>query len=259
MCTTVILRRPGHAWPLLLAANRDELRTRPWRPPARHWSSRADVVAGLDEEAGGTWLGLNDHGVAAAVLNRVGSLGPQAGKRSRGELVLEALDHADAAAAVDAMSHLDPAAYRSFNLVIADSHEAHWVRNLGQADTAAVERFEIPEGLSMLTARDLNDPSSPRIHAYLERFRRATVPDPESGDWRTWQALMAERAAPGEDDPTAAMTIVTDSDFETTSSSLIALPAADFGEQTRRPVWLFAAGRPDLVDYGAVEAIAEIQ
>ncbi|MGY9055065.1 MAG: NRDE family protein, partial [Alphaproteobacteria bacterium] len=36
MCTVVILRRPGHAWPLLMAANRDEMRGRAWSPPGRH-------------------------------------------------------------------------------------------------------------------------------------------------------------------------------------------------------------------------------
>src|SRR5689334_23299078 len=115
MCTVVIQRRPNHPWPVLIAANRDEMGDRPWRAPARHWPDRPDVVAGLDELAGGSWLGLNDAGVVAGILNREGTLGPAAGKRSRGELVLEALDHADAAEAARALSHLDPRAYRPFN------------------------------------------------------------------------------------------------------------------------------------------------
>jgi len=89
MCTLVIHRRPKAAWPLILAANRDELDNRPWRTPARHWPDRPEVVAGQDVLAGGSWLGINDDGVIAAVLNRPGTLGPEAGKRSRGELVLE--------------------------------------------------------------------------------------------------------------------------------------------------------------------------
>jgi uncharacterized protein with NRDE domain len=64
------------------------------------------LVAGLDVLAGGSWLGINDWGLVAAVLNRHGSLGPEANRRSRGELVLEALDHADAVAAAEALSHL---------------------------------------------------------------------------------------------------------------------------------------------------------
>ncbi|NBP73538.1 MAG: hypothetical protein EBU57_10365, partial [Alphaproteobacteria bacterium] len=67
MCTVVILRRPGHDWPLLIAANRDEMAGRPWDPPARHWPDRENVVAGIDRLAGGTWMGLNDEGVAACI------------------------------------------------------------------------------------------------------------------------------------------------------------------------------------------------
>ena len=81
MCTLVLLRRPKTPWPLLLAANRDELRTRPSRPPARHWPDRPQVRGGLDVTAGGTWLGVNDDGLVAAVLNRRGTLGPEPGKR----------------------------------------------------------------------------------------------------------------------------------------------------------------------------------
>jgi uncharacterized protein with NRDE domain len=104
MCTLAILRRPDHDWPVIIGANRDEMIDRPADPPDRHWPDRAEVVAGRDRLAGGSWLGLNDWGVAAAVLNRHGSLGPAAGQRSRGELVLEALDHADAVAAARALA-----------------------------------------------------------------------------------------------------------------------------------------------------------
>ena len=48
MCTLVVLRRPDAAWPLLIAANRDELRSRPSRPPGRHWPDRQHVRGGLD-------------------------------------------------------------------------------------------------------------------------------------------------------------------------------------------------------------------
>src|SRR5256712_10677077 len=98
MCTLVIRRRREHAWPVIIGANRDEMIDRPAKPPGRHWPDRTEVVAGLDLLAGGSWLGLNDWGVAAAVLNRHGSLGPEAGLRSRGGPGLEGLDHADAGA-----------------------------------------------------------------------------------------------------------------------------------------------------------------
>ena len=126
MCTLILLRRPGHDWPLILAANRDETTSRPWLAPARHWQEYPNVVAGADQLAGGSWLGLNDEGVAAIIMNRYGSLGPQAGRRSRGELVLKALAHSAATAAATALTELEPALYRSFNLVVADHREAIW-------------------------------------------------------------------------------------------------------------------------------------
>jgi len=79
MCTVVLLSRPGHDWPVLIGANRDEMADRPWDPPARHWADRPEVVAGRDRLAGGSWLGLNDRGLVAGVLNRVDSLGPRPG------------------------------------------------------------------------------------------------------------------------------------------------------------------------------------
>jgi hypothetical protein len=249
MCTLVILRRPGHDWPLLLAANRDEMRDRPWRAPARHWPDRPEVVAGIDELAGGTWLGLNDHGVVASILNRRGTLGPAAGKRSRGELVLDALDHADAADAARALAALEPTAYRPFNMVLADDRDAFWLKSLGEG---RIRIAPLPTGLSMLTAYDLNDPASPRIAFNLPRFEAAAVPDPDGGDWRAWEALLASREAPPGGAEEGMMNIALPSGFGTSSSSLLALP--DRGrEHDRRPVWRFAAGPPDSHPFEAVK------
>ena len=247
MCTVVFLRRPGHDWPLIIAANRDERVERPWRPPARHWPDR-DIVAGLDELAGGTWLGINNHGVVAGVLNRPGTLGPAAGLRSRGELPLEALDHADAVAAVAALARLDARAWRPFNMFVADNRDAFWIRSLGGDAPDAITVHEVPEGLSMLTAHDLNDTTSARIRYYLPRFRAAAVPDPNRNDWSAWQALLASRATEAGCGPRSAMTVVTPEGFGTTSSSLIALPSVAAAPKVK-PVWKFGRGHSDSIRY----------
>lgn len=263
MCTVVLLRRPGHAWPLIIAANRDEMVDRPWRPPARHWPDRADVIAGLDDLADGSWMGLNDDGVVAAMLNRHGTLGPKAGKRSRGELVLEALDHADATDAAEALADLDGGAYRPFNMVIADNRDAWWLRHAGRED-GHVEAHRIPEGLSMVTAFDLDDDSDPRIHVHRPRFARTPPPDPEADDWDGWEHLLASHETgagrPGgslEDghtegaDRRGAMCFTTARGFQTVCSSVLALPSVASVEV--RPVWRFAAGPPDTTAFQQVD------
>jgi hypothetical protein len=241
MCTVVLLRRPGHRWPLLLAANRDEMISRPARPPGRHWPDRADVVAGLDELAGGSWLGLNDSGAAAAILNRHGTLGPAEVRRSRGELVLEALDHADAAAAAEALAALDPRAYRPFNMIVADNRDALWLRHADPTGVIPPDVLPVPAGLSMIEAGDLDDRGSRRIAAFQPRFAAPPPPDPEGGDWAAWEALL-DAAPTDPDDPRSGMNFETAGGFGTVSSALIALPAPGVAEG--RPVFRHAARRP---------------
>jgi len=246
MCTVIILRRSDHRWPILIAANRDEMAERPWAPPGRHWPDRPNVVAGLDELAGGSWLGLNDEGVTAAILNRMGTLGPQPDKRSRGELVLEALDHADAVEAADALIHLDPGAYRPFNMVIADNRDAYWLR----ADGRSVQAFPLEEGITMLSAFERNDETDPRTRLFLPRFQNTPFPDPDDGHWQDWQALLATKAPHGMQDREAGLTFQLDNGFGTRSSALIALPSIEHPEID--PVFLFAPGPPDQARYRPV-------
>ncbi len=240
MCTLVILRRPEHAWPVVIGANRDEMIDRLALPPGRHWPDRAEVTAGLDLLAGGSWLGINDWGVAAAVLNRHGSLGPAAGQRSRGELVLEALDHADAVAAATALAHLDPAAYRTFNLIVADNRDAFWLRHSGPGP---IEARPLADGLSLIAAGDLNEAETPRVALAGPRFRAAPAPDPDRGDWTHWQDLLGDDKAPPGAPAEAALRFRTTHGFATVSSALIALPAAPSPE--RRAIFRFAAWLPE--------------
>jgi len=243
MCTLLLLRRPGARWPLLLVANRDEREGRPWLPPGRHWPQQPGVVAGLDQLAGGSWLGINDQGVVAAVTNRAGTLGPSVDCKSRGDLVLQALHHPDAAGAAAALRQLPPTDYRPFNLVLADSREAHWIAH--RSPDAGLECTALPVGLTMLTDRDINAEDSPRIRHYRPLFIAAENPDPgrEEG-WQAWQRLLASRSGATQDQPRTAMTVA-DGDFATLSSSLIALPATGRGGA----VWLFAPGPPDRTAY----------
>ena len=223
MCTLILLHRPGHPWPLLVAANRDERLDRPWDPPAEHWPG---LTGGRDRTGGGTWMALNRHGVMAAVLNRVGSLGPAPGKRSRGELPLLALAAPTAAAA--AARAWDAAAYRPFNMVLADRHGGWFLAGLGEGRPVATA---LPPGLSMITAHPPNDLASPRVARHLPRWQGAPPPETPD-DWGAWPGLLAD---PG-GSPAEALNVPPRGGFGTVCASLLAL-----GETAR---WDFADGPP---------------
>lgn len=214
---------------------------RAWDPPAAYWPEERDLIAGRDRSGGGTWMGINRHGVVAAVLNRPGSLGPTAGKRSRGELPLIALAHASAADAAAAIVATDAGAWRSYNLVLADRQGAVFVRGLGQGSP---EALPLSSGLHMVTAHDPDDPESPRVSRHLARFRAARPPEP--GNWADWQAILADRSGP----PGEQINVVPRAGFGTVCSSLLALPASG------SPVWLFAAGPPDRADFRPIATAA---
>lgn len=244
MCTVVVLVRPGHRYPVLIAANRDEMNGRPWRAPGFHWPGHPGVVGGLDELAGGTWLAANQAGLVAAMLNRPDSLGPQDGKKSRGELPLMALEAADLATAVRRTTGINGREYRSFNMLIAGPDGAFWIRFSGDEPDGHPTAHTIPEGLHMLTAYDLDDTDSARIRRHLPLFDDAATPDPATDDWSAWIERLADRASESGSGESGAMTIGGTTGFGTVSSSLLALE-----DRPKAPIWLFAGGQPDKVSF----------
>jgi uncharacterized protein with NRDE domain len=120
MCILAIAFHVHPQFPLIIASNRDEFVARPTQPLAP-WEDDSGIVAGRDLEAGGTWLGVNRERRVAALTNFRDPSESGLSKRSRGELVVAALrpdQPIDAALQACASQR---AAYRGFNLVVADS------------------------------------------------------------------------------------------------------------------------------------------
>ena len=218
----------------MLAANRDERLDRAWDLPEAHWPDRPGVIAGRDRSGGGTWMGINSHGVVAAVLNRQGSLGPAPDKRSRGELPLLALGQPTAALAAEALSGLDAGSWRRFNMVLADPGGGIFLRGLG---AGKVEWWSLEPGCHMVTAHDVDDPESPRVARHLHRFAETPPASPET--WDAWRDILADRSgAVGQQ-----INVVPRGGFGTVCSSLLAL------SPTGQAVWQFAAGPPDAAPF----------
>ena len=223
MCTYAFHFDPSAQWPFIIAGNRDEMQARPWSAPADHWPDRPGVIAGLDQTAGGSWAGMNDDGVVACILNRWDTLGPADGKRSRGEIVLDALDYADAADAADALSALAPEAYRGFNLILADNRDCFWLRLV---EGGNVDVHKVPVGTHLISHGDLDDMSARRIERFLPQFKSLGTPrDPDDAQaWSMWRGLLSDGSLDPKDDPKSALRVdMPQIGFGTSSQSFMAL------------------------------------
>ncbi len=136
MCLLLAVRDPA-ACRLWLAANRDERVARPWRSPTLI-SHHPPVFGGVDLEGGGTWLAVNlASGFVVGVTNA--NLGARSGRRSRGQLVLEAATQGSLADALALLAEVDVDSYGAFNLMLADTAAAFVATNYPEARIEPVE------------------------------------------------------------------------------------------------------------------------
>jgi uncharacterized protein with NRDE domain len=171
MCLLIMISGVVPGIPLIVAANRDERRDRPAVAMTRldETPGGLAILGGRDEVGGGTWLATNAAGVVAGLTNRPLRDGPDAAKRSRGELPLALAVHPTAAAAVAAFGdEIDPGLYNPSWLFVADRHDGFFVDVTG-TDRVVVER--LGPGVHVLENRTVHEPS-----AKVERVRQLLDP-----------------------------------------------------------------------------------
>ena len=122
MCTASWLIQPQG---FELFFNRDEsLRRGLARAPERLVLGDVRALLPVDPDAGGTWLGVNQHGLALALLNGADTRVADGEPRSRGLLVRELLAAHDGDAALAALERETLARYRGFTLAVFEpGHE----------------------------------------------------------------------------------------------------------------------------------------
>jgi uncharacterized protein with NRDE domain len=105
-----------------LRCNRDERRDRPMaRPPALHRLQHRTAIFPVDPASQGTWVGVNDVGLAAAILNRTAESMPASDgepRASRGQIVPALLACASTDEALDRCADFDLRAFDRFRLLI---------------------------------------------------------------------------------------------------------------------------------------------
>ena len=119
MCTvTVVPYDDG----LRLVCNRDERLDRPAAiPPMDYVIRQRTAIYPRDPLGGGTWIGINDAGLAVALLNRnvdAAQPGDDRPFRSRGLIIPRLLDASATAEAVDMAAGLNPALFKPFRLLV---------------------------------------------------------------------------------------------------------------------------------------------
>lgn len=154
---------------MVVAANRDERYDRPSAAPGL-LNSAPKMIAGKDLRAGGTWLGVNEHGVVAAILNRRSNGVAVAGGdvRSRGLLCMDLLNQQSAAAA-GAFIGQHRERYNPFAALVADRTEAIIFYN----NDGKIFAQPLRPGLHVFSSAaefDLQSAKAERAHRLFARF-----------------------------------------------------------------------------------------
>ncbi len=229
MCLLAIQYQLVPESPILVAANRDEFYDRVSQPPSIQ-SGKPRILCALDKQAGGTWLGVNQHGMFVGAANR-SKMFPPVAPRSRGVLCRELLRCGSARQAVDlALEELHAAKYDGVNFVIADS-ESGWVVHGGDD----IEVVELIEGLTILGNQDANDPRDERVTMCRRLLTLQTLDSPVK-----FLAVASKVFARAPSPPGRPSMVIRGKERGTVSSTLISL-----GMKPRDAIYQFANGAPD--------------
>jgi uncharacterized protein with NRDE domain len=160
MCTLLILRHLHPDWPLVLAANRDELYARPAAGPQVLRESPR-TLGGRDLERLGTWMGVTDGGLFVGLTNQKGSSVLARAPRSRGEVVLEALEAGGVEAIERYLEGLKPSEYQPFNLLYGTAEVLRVAYVRPESQRVAWE--DVPRGVHVLPNDVLDSPALPKV------------------------------------------------------------------------------------------------
>lgn len=248
MCLLAILNRVLDDFPVLVAANREEFYDRQGTVPEL-WPGTPQFVAGRDPRAGGTWLGVSQHGVIVAVTNRPKPAPTQA--RSRGLLCRELLACPSADSARErAIEELSQRLYAGCNVLAMDAANAH-VIHAGKT----LEAHALAPGIHLLSRSDVDDWSDPRVTRALGLLGsndQSPWADNSGGVMQSadslsrWLRLLQNLCRDHGDEEHPAICLHAH-DRGTVSSSIIALGSSGNGD-----CWLHAQGPPcrnSYVDY----------
>lgn len=240
MCLILIAWQAHAAFPLVVAANRDEFFAR--RSASAEFWPGTSILAGRDLEGGGTWLGLARNGRFAALTNYRDPRRQQADAPTRGKLVADFLAEQESSGAYLDRVESEAARYNGFNLLLGDGAKLLAYSNVSG------ERHALAPGVHGLS-NHLLDTSWPKVGAGRTALAQALAALPDES--ALFHLLRDERIHPDASLPATGVdqewerllsaAFVKGPGYGTRCSTLLKLGAdgtASFDEQT----WL-AGGR----------------
>ncbi len=239
MCLILLAYESHPDYPVIVATNRDEFYGRPSQA-AHFWPDVPHVLAGRDEEAGGTWCGVTTHRRLAAVTNFREPPNTTGDFLSRGDLVADFLRHD-----IPPREYMEDVSeradrYRGFNLIAGDAGGIYYISNRGgrlmriepgvhglSNDLMNVPWFKVTQGKAELSALlETGGVTTDALFDILASEDRADDADlPDTGFGRHWERILSPR-------------FIRSEDYGTRSSTVILIDREDnlaFHERTFRP------------------------
>lgn len=220
MCLIALAYKAHPRFPLIVAANRDEFLDRP-AEPAHFWEDAPGILAGRDERAGGTWMGITRTGRFAAITNyREMRMSFPAGP-SRGLLVRQALERG-----------IDPGAtkaFAGFNLFYGEVDNLRYHNNIQGTDIALMP------GVHGLSNHFLDTPWPKVVKAKGELKTLLERPDEElagglfhllADDAAAPDAMLPETGLPLEMERAASSILIRTPDYGTRCSTVVLVDAS---------------------------------
>ncbi len=239
MCILAIQYKTARDAPILVAQNREESYDRPTQIP-RIQAGRPRVICGIDRKGGGTWLGVNQFGLFAAVANRPKTVIPP-DARSRGLLCRELLHFDNAVKAADhAAKELSTGRYAGANYVVADAKSAAVIHG---GDT--VEIVELTPGLHLISQTYLDDYSDER-----QEFVRRLLTLQRLDSAVAFLAVASRTFSRKPDVEGRRGVTIAGPEYGTVSSTLLSLP-----KKTHNSVYHYASGSPADHPYDDLSAL----
>ncbi len=193
---------PGY--PLVVVGNRDEFHERPTLP--MHWWRAPRLLAGVDQRAGGSWLGLTRDGGFATITNFRDPEQHKPVAPSRGGLVVRALTEPQAD--IEAHLHHRGNDYNGFNLLWSRGGRMYYYNNQdgepvrplppgvyglsnGVLDTPWPKLIRVREGLENLLGRRGELAVDTLYELMADRWMPANGGLPDTGVGAEWERLLA--------------------------------------------------------------------